>query len=442
MDQPDIRYARNGDVSLAYQVTGNGPLDLVFVSGFVSHQEVMWEHPRPAHFAKRLESFSRLLRYDKRGQGLSDRPDRPPTLEESMDDLRAVMDAAGFERAALFGISEGGPMCELFAATYPDRASALAVYGTYARLSEAPDYEIGIPLEAFDAFVETVREDWGGPTALELFAPSQAEDPAFRDWWARLLRSGTSPQGAVRLLQLYREIDARAALPGVNVPTLVIHRKGDRLVPESHAAYLAEHIPGARYVLLDGTDHVMIAGDQDAILDEVEEFLTGVRHVPEPDRILATVMFTDIVSSTERAAQLGDSRWRELLQSHDALVRRQLDRHRGRSVKALGDGFLATFDGPARAIRCAGAITEGVRRLGMEIRTGLHTGECEAIGEDVGGLAVHIGARVGAKAEPGEVLVSSTVKDLVVGSGIQFAERGTHELKGVPGEWRLYAVAA
>ena len=359
MDQPDIRYARNGDVSLAYQVTGNGPLDLVFVSGFVSHQEVMWEHPRPAHFAKRLESFSRLLRYDKRGQGLSDRPDRPPTLEESMDDLRAVMDAAGFERAALFGISEGGPMCELFAATYPDRVSALVVYGTYARLSEAPDYEVGIPLEVFDGFVDMVREEWGGPTGIELFAPSLAEDPAFRNWWTRLLRSGTSPQGAVGLLQLYREIDARAALPGVRVPALVIHRKDDLLVPEPQAAYLAEHIPGARYVLLDGEDHVMVAGDQDAILDEAEEFLTGVRHVPEPDRILATVMFTDIVSSTERAAQLGDSRWRELLESHDALVRLQLDRHRGRPVKALGDGFLATFDGPARAIRCAGVITRG-----------------------------------------------------------------------------------
>ena len=442
MDELDIRYARNGDVSLAYQVTGNGPLDLVFVSGFVSHQEVMWDDPRSAHFAKRLESFSRLVRYDKRGQGLSDRPDKPPTLEESMDDLRVVMDAAGCERAALFGVSEGGPMCQLFAATYPDRVSALALYGTYARITDAPDYDIGIPVEVLDEFAEVTLADWGGPTAIHLFAPTHADEPGFRRWWARLLRSGTSPQGAIALLQLYREIDTRAVLSGIRVPTLVIHREDDLLVPEAQAAYLAEHIPGARYVRLAGGDHLPVAGDQDAILDEVEEFLTGSRHVPELDRILATVMFTDIVSSTERAAELGDSRWRGLLESHDEIVRRQLERHRGRPVKTLGDGFLATFDGPARAIRCAGAINEEVRRLGVEIRAGLHTGECEAMGDDVGGLAVHIGARVGAKAGPGEVLVSSTVKDLVVGSGIEFAERGTHKLKGVPGQWRLYAVAA
>ena len=442
MNEPDIRYARNGDVSLAYQVTGDGPLDLVFVSGFVSHQEVMWEHPRTAHFAERMQSFSRLVRYDKRGQGLSDRPGGAPTLEESMDDLRAVMDAAGCERAALFGISEGGPMCQLFAATYPRRVTALAMYGTYARLTESPDYDIGIPAEVLDDFAELVLEDWGGPTAIHLFASTMAENPAFRSWWARLLRSGTSPHGAVELLQLYRDIDTRAVLHGISVPTLVMHRADDMLVPEPQAAYLAEHIPGARYVRLRGSDHLPVAGDQDAILDELEEFLTGARHAPEPDRILATVMFTDIVSSTERAAELGDSRWRELLESHDVLVRRQLDRHRGRPVKSLGDGFLATFDGPARAIRCAGAISHEVRGLGVEIRAGLHTGECEAMGDDLGGLAVHIGARVGAKAQAGEVLVSSTVKDLVVGSGIEFAERGTHELKGVPGEWRLYAVAA
>jgi class 3 adenylate cyclase len=441
MDEPDIRYARSGDLSIAYQVTGGGPLDLVFVCGFVSHQETLWEHPRPAHFAKRLESFSRLVLYDKRGQGLSDRPTGPPTLEESMDDLRAVLDAVGMERVALFGVSEGGPLCQLFAATYPDRVSAMAVYGTYARVTVAPGYDVGLPPEVLEGFGQVLADDWGGPTAIHLFAPTLADDPAFRRWWARLLRSGTSPQGASALLKLYSELDTRHVLPSISAPTLVVHRKGDLMVPLAQARYLAEHIPGARYVELDG-DHLMVAGDQDALLDEVEEFLTGARHVREPDRILATVMFTDIVSSTERAAELGDSRWRELLESHDALVRRQLDRHRGRPVKNLGDGFLATFDGPARAIRCAGAISEEVRRLGVEIRAGLHTGECEAMGEDVGGMAVHIGARVGAKAQAGEVLVSSTVKDLVVGSGIEFAERGTHELKGVPGEWRLYAVAA
>ena len=442
MEEPDIRYARSGELSIAYQVKGDGPLDLVFVCGFVSHQETLWEHPRPAHFAKRLESFSRLVLYDKRGQGLSDRPANPPTLEESMDDLRAVMDAAGIERAALFGVSEGGPLCHLFAATHPDRVSAMVTYGTYARITEAPGYDAGLPAEVLEEFGQVLAEDWGGPTAIHFFAPTLAEDPAFRSWWTRLLRSGTSPQGARALLQLYSELDTRQVLPSISVPTLVIHREGDLMVPPAQARYLAEHIPGARYVELEGTDHLMVAGDQDAILDEVEEFLTGVRHVHEPERILATVMFTDIVSSTERAAELGDRRWRELLESHDALVRRQLERHRGRPVKSLGDGFLATFDGPARAIRCAEAISGEVGRLGVEIRAGLHTGECEAMGEDVGGMAVHIGARVGAKAEPGEVLVSSTVKDLVVGSGIEFAERGTHELKGVPGEWRLYAVAA
>ncbi len=442
MGDRDIRYAQNGDVSLAYQVTGEGPLDLVFVAGFVSQQEVLWEHPRAVEFARRLESFSRLVRYDKRGQGFSDRPAKPPTLEESMDDLRAVMDAAGFERAALLGVSEGGPMCQLFAATHPDRVSALVTYGTYARLTEAPGYEVGLAPERLDRFMRRIQDGWGGPVGIELFAPSHVEDPEFRDWWARLLRSGTSPHGAAALLALYKEIDTRAVLGNIGVPTLVLHRRDDLLVREPQAAYLAEHIPGARYVVLDGNDHLVFAGDQDAFLDPVEEFLTGTRRVPEADRILATVMFTDIVSSTEHAAALGDSRWRDLLVRHDELVRRQLDRHRGRAVKSLGDGFLATFDGPARAIRCAGAISEEVRRLGVEIRAGLHTGECEVIGDDVGGMAVHIGARVGARAEANEVLVSSTVRDLVVGSGIEFAERGAHELKGVPGEWRLYAVAA
>ncbi|HEX5910407.1 MAG TPA: alpha/beta fold hydrolase, partial [Thermoleophilaceae bacterium] len=394
---------------------------------------------RTAHFAERLESFARVLRYDKRGQGLSDRPGRPPTLEESMDDLRAVMDAAGFQRAALFGVSEGGPMCQLFAATHPDRASALALYGTYARATRSDDYPIGFPRSVMDTFNDAMLEGWGGPVGIELFAPSHAGDAEFRDWWARLLRSGTSPHGATALLDLYKELDTRAVLANIGVPTLVLQRRDDVLVREPQAAYLAEHIPGARYEPLDGSDHLVFAGDQDAVLDHVEEFFTGTRRVPEVDRVLATVMFTDIVSSTRHAAELGDRRWRELLVRHDELVRRQLDRHRGRAVKSLGDGFLATFDGPARAVRCAGAIRDDVRRLGVEIRAGLHTGECEVIGDDVGGIAVHIGARVGARAEAGQVLVSNTVRDLVVGSGIEFAELGEHDLKGVPGRWRLFA---
>ncbi len=437
---PDIRYARNGDVSIAYQVTGDGPFDLVFVSGFVSHQEVMWDEPSAARIADRLGSFARLIRYDKRDQGLSDRLGRPPTLEESMDDLRAVMDAAGSERAALFGASEGGPMCQLFAATFPERVTALALYGTYARMVEGDGYDIGIASALLDGMSKIMVAEWGGPVALGMFAPSVAKDERFREYWGRLLRSASSPKSAVALMDLYRQIDTRSALSSISAPTLVMHRSGDRAAPVAWGRYLAEAIPGARYVELEGDDHLPMV-NPDEILDEVEEFFTGTRIDREPDRVLATVMFTDIVSSTERAAQLGDRRWRDLIESHDALVRRQLERHRGRAVKTLGDGFLATFDGPARGIRCAQAIREGVRALGVEIRAGLHTGELEVMGDDVGGMAVNIGARVGAKAEPGEVLVSSTVTDLVVGSGLEFTERGTHVLKGVPGEWRLYAVA-
>jgi class 3 adenylate cyclase len=435
-----IRYARNGDVSLAYQVIGDGPLDVVLVSGFVSHQEVMWDDPVAARTADRISSFARLILYDKRDQGLSDRFGRPPTLEESMDDLRAVMDAAGSERAALYGISEGGPMCQLFAATFPERVTALVLYGTYARMIQGDGYDIGMPDEVLARFGEVMGEEWGGPVALRMFAPSVEHDPRFSEYWGRLLRSASSPKSAMALMDLYRQIDTRSVLGSISAPTLVIHRSGDRAAPVAWGRYLSEAIPGARYVELEGVDHLPMV-DSDEILDELEEFLTGTRLDHEPDRVLATVMFTDIVSSTARAAELGDRRWRDLIETHDALVRRQLERHRGRAVKTLGDGFLATFDGPARGIRCAQAIRDGVRDLGVEIRAGLHTGELEMVGEDVAGMAVNIGARVGAKAEPGEVLVSSTVTDLVVGSGLEFRERGTHELKGVPGEWRLYAVA-
>ena len=357
-----------------------------------------------------------------------------------MDDLRAVMDAAGSERAALYGISEGGPMCQLFAATFPERVTALVLYGTYSRMIEGDGYDIGVRARCSTAFGEIMSRDWGSAVALGMFAPSVAKDKRFREYWGRLLRSASSPKSAVALMDLYRQIDTRSVLSSISAPTLVMHRSGDRAAPVAWGRYLAESIPGAKYVEFDGVDHLPMV-DPDELLDELEEFLTGTRLDHEPDRVLATVMFTDIVSSTERAAELGDRRWRDLIESHDALVRRQLERHRGRAVKTLGDGFLATFDGPARGIRCAQAIREGVRALGVEIRAGLHTGELEVMGDDVGGMAVNIGARVGAKAEPGEVLVSSTVTDLVVGSGLEFTERGTHVLKGVPGEWRLYAVA-
>jgi class 3 adenylate cyclase/alpha-beta hydrolase superfamily lysophospholipase len=435
------QYAQSPDgTNIAFQVHGEGGLDLVFVPGFVSHVELVWEEPAIARFLRRLASFSRLIVFDKRGQGLSDRLGRPPTLEESMDDLGAVMDAAGSERAAIFAISEGGPMSALFAATYPDRVSSLVLYGTFARMLKADDFPQGVSVERFDEWTRLVRSEWGGAVAVELWAPSDAGNPEFERWWGRLLRQGTSPSGAIELMGLYREIDIRAALPAISAPTLVLHRADDRLIPARQGEYLADRIPGARYVELPGPDHLPTVGDHGALLDEVEGFLVGSRRAHGVERALATILFTDIVGSTETASRLGDQRWRDLIERHDAAVRRELAMHRGREVKTMGDGFLATFDGPARAIRCATAIQEELSRSGVEIRSGIHSGEVETIGEDVGGMAVNIGARVGALAAPGEVLVSSTVRELVVGSGIEFEERGSHQLKGAPDEWRLFAV--
>lgn len=441
MAAPPIRYAHNGDVSLAYQVVGDGPLDLVAVTGFVGHLELWWEEPALARFWDRLASFSRLILWDKREQGLSDRLGRPPTLEQGMDDLRVVLDAAGSERAALVGFSEGGPLSILFAATHPARTRALVLWGTYARVTRAPDYPGGVPAEDFRAFLDSTVAAWGGPAGIELFAPSMAGDRRFVAWWTRLLRSGTSPRGARDLMEMYAEIDVRHALPAVSAPTLVLHRSDDALVPAAWGRSMAEQIADASYTELPGRDHLAAVGDPDSVLDEIEEFLTGTRPVHEPARMLSTVMFTDIVGSTERATELGDRRWGDLLEAHDGLVRRRLERFEGREVKTTGDGFLATFDGPARGIKCAREVVAGARELGIEVRAGLHTGECELKGDDVGGIAVHIGARVGALAGAGQVLVSGTVKDLVVGSGIEFDDRGSHSLKGVPGDWRLYAVA-
>ena len=440
--EPTTRYADSDGVSIAYQVHGEGPLDLVFVPGFVSHVELFWDDPLTAGFLRRLASFARVVIWDKRGQGLSDRTGRPPTLEDSMDDLEAVLAAAGCERPAIFGISEGGPMSALFAATHPDRVASLVLYGTYARMLRAPDFPQGIPPEGLQRWGEIVKRDWGRPVGVNIWAPSVEGDVDFERWWARLLRYGTSPAGAVALMDLYREIDVRGVLPAIDVPTLVLQRRDDRIATVGQGRYLAEAIPGAKYVELEGADHLPIAGDQDALLDEVEEFLVGSRRGSEPERALATVLFTDIVGSTERAAELGDRAWRRLLERHDAAVRRALDLYRGREVKTMGDGFLATFDGPARAIRCARALQEDVARLGLEVRAGIHTGEVELIGDDVGGMAVNIGARIGSLAGPGEVLVSSTVRELVVGSGLEFADRGAQTLKGAPGEWRLFAVSA
>jgi class 3 adenylate cyclase len=437
---PKTRYARSGDVQIAYQVVGDGPVDLVLVPGFVWHVEMIWEDPAAARFLEHLAEFSRLIIFDKRGMGLSDRPGEASTLEQGMDDTIAVMDAAGSERAALLGVSEGGPMSMLCAATHPDRVSGLIEYGTFARLLEVDGYDYGLPEEVIDGLFEVIAEDWGGPVGIHLWAPTMAEDQRFRHWWARFLRLGTSPRGALDLLALYKRLDVRPVLGSISVPTLVLHRGGDLLVQVGAGRYLAENIPGARLVELPGQDHLAWTDDWQSVVEEIEEFLTGQRHVRGIDRVLATVMFTDIVGSTESAARLGDTGWGEVIARHDELVRRQLERYHGRPVKTLGDGFLATFDGPARAIRCAHEISEAVRSLGIEIRAGLHTGECEFVGDDVAGMAINIGARVSALAGPSEVLVSGTVKDLVYGSGIEFADRGAHELKGVPGDWRLYAV--
>jgi class 3 adenylate cyclase len=435
------RYTKSGDVNIAWAEFGDGPVDVVFVTGFVGHLEIMWEEPRVARFFERLGSFARVVIFDKRGQGLSDRPATPPALEEHMDDLRAVMDAAGLERAALFSISEGGPMAIMFAASHPDRVTSLVLYGTWARLIEEPGYEEGIPRKLLEDTAMVFEEDWGGPVALPIFAPNYVDDASLSHWWARLLRGGTSPRGASALLLQYGQMDVSEALSSISSPTLVLHRSGDIAIPVNFGRAIAEGIEGARFVELPGEDHLVMVGDGDGVLDEVEDFLTGHRHVHEPDRVLATVLFTDIVGSTERAARTGDRGWRELMERHDRLVRRELERYRGRPVKTMGDGFLATFDGPARAIRAARSIADGVAQLGLELRAGVHTGELELVGDDVAGMTVNIGARVSALAGPGEVLVSRTVKDLVVGSGLEFEERGSHELKGVPGDWSLYAVA-
>jgi pimeloyl-ACP methyl ester carboxylesterase len=442
MPIPATKYARSGDVHIAYQVVGEGSQNLVLVPGWVSHVEYAWEDPSYSRFLQRLASFSRLILLDRRGTGLSDRVNELPTLEQRMDDVRAVMDAAGAEQAALFGISEGGPMSLMFAATYPARTSALVLYGTYARMLRAPDYPIGMPIEALGKFLERVEEAWGtGSLSAEHFAPSRANDEAFRRSWARFERLAVSPSGIKALLRMHHENDARHTLPIIRVPTLIVQREGDRVSRAEGARYIAERIQDAKYVELPGPDHFPWVGDTDAVLDEVEEFITGARRGAEPDRVLATVMFTDIVGSTERAVALGDRRWRDLLDSHHAVVRDQLTRFRGREIDTAGDGFLAAFDGPARGVRCASAIVREVRRLDLEIRAGLHTGECEILGDKLSGVAVHTGARVAALAGAGEVLVSGTVKDLVAGSGITFEDRGIQILKGLPGEWHLYAVA-
>jgi class 3 adenylate cyclase/pimeloyl-ACP methyl ester carboxylesterase len=436
--QPETQYARSGDVHIAYQVVGDGSVDLVHVPGY-QHVEMIWEWPATAQIMKRLSMFSRLILFDKRGTGLSDPVPLTtlPTLEEWMDDVRAVMDAVGCERAAIMAFFEGGPMAMLFAATYPERTSALVLVNSYARLARADGYPWGVPSEPLEAALKNSRAFWRTGGGIDWQLPSRANDPEYRSWWARFERASASPGTFAAIARVNAQVDVRHVLPSIQAPTLILHSRDNPWIRVGHGRYLAQNIPGARYVEVDSPDIFYTDPEH---YDEIEEFITGFRPVPLRDRVLATVLFTDIVGSTKHAAGVGDARWHELLDSHHAIVRRELATARGREVKTLGDGFLATFDGPARAIRCAHAILDRVRGLGLEVRAGLHTGECELIGEDVGGIAVHIAARVAALAEPGEVLVSSTVKDLVAGSGIRFMERGMHELKGVPEEWHLFAV--
>jgi pimeloyl-ACP methyl ester carboxylesterase len=437
---PETRYAKSGGLNIAYQVIGEGPLDLVYVPGWISNVELMWDEPAHAHVLERLTRFSRLILFDKRGTGLSDPVpfDRLPTLEERMEDVRAVMDASGSERAAVFGFSEGGVMSALFAATYPERTIALALYGTFAKRIWSSDYPWAPTADARARELEQLERDWATRMDLDQLAPSESE--AFKERLAAYFRRSASPGAAVALLRMNTQHDIRDILPTIRVPTLVVHRRDDRDVKVEEGRWIAEHIPGAKYVELPGDSHTLWGGDTDAVVDELEEFLTGARPARELDRVLATVLFTDVVGSTAKASELGDRRWRELLTAHDAAVRRELERFRGREVDTAGDGFLATFDGPARAVRCGQAVIAGVRQLGLDVRVGVHTGECELDGDKVRGIAVHTGARVAALAGPGEILVSSTVKDLVAGSGLEFEDRGAHELTGVPGEWRLYAV--
>jgi class 3 adenylate cyclase len=442
VERSETRYARSGDVSIAYQVVGEGPFDLVYVPGWVSNVELMWDEPDYTAFLERLASFSRLIIFDKRGTGLSDPVplDRLPTLEQRMDDVRAVMDAVGSDRAALLGHSEGGNMCVLFSATYPDRTTALVLVGCYAKRIRSDDYPWAPTVEDRAREIEQTEATWGSPEAFRELAPSKANDEAFERWVGRYLRQSASPKAAAALLRMNTQIDVREVLPAIRVPTILIYRTDDADVHVDEGRYIAERIPGARFVEVPGADHSMWTGDATAILDEIEEFLTGVRRGPEPDRVLATVLFTDVVGSTELATRLGDRAWRDLLGRHHAAVRRELGRWRGREVDTAGDGFLATFDGPARAIRCASAAVDAIRGFGMEIRAGVHTGEVEVSNGDLRGIAVHIGSRVAGLAGPGEVLVSRTVADLVAGSGIVLAERGEHELKGVSGTWLVYAV--
>ena len=440
--RPQIRYALSGDISIAYQVLGTGPFDLVFAHGWVSHLDMQWDEPHFAAFLSRLASFSRLITFDKRGTGLSDRVaiNALPTLEQRMDDLRAVMDAAGSEQASLLGVSESGAMCLLFAATYPKRVRSVLTFGSYAKRIRSDDYPWAPTREEREAAYREIPETWGTTRGLEAVFPSMIGNPAFEEWLGAYFRAAASPAAAVALLRMNSEADIRAVLPSVRVPALIMNRIEDGDVRVEEARYIASKIPGAKLEMFPGADHVPWVGHTDDILGVIEEFLTGSRKADTGDRVLATILSTDIAGSTELVTRLGDRKWRDLLERHNTVVRRELQRYRGREIDTAGDGFFAAFDGPARAIRCAKAVVGGTAGLGVEVRAGLHTGECEVLGDKLTGIAVHTAARVATTASPGEVLVSAAVRDLVAGSGIIFTERGEHALKGLPDRLRLFAV--
>ncbi len=439
-ETPDINYATNGDLSIAYTVRGSGPIDLLYVPGFVSHLGILFGNEAAARFWDRISSFSRLIAFDKRGQGLSD-SGGAYTLENIAADAIAVLDAVGSERAAVFGVSEGGPAATMLAATHPERISHMIQFGSYARLSRAPDYPEGLTPERLKRIETIMRDRWGDPDTLDLWGPSDAGNPVQRDWWAQLMRWGAGPGAARTLMEMYRKLDVRALLPLVRIPTLVIWREGDRVLPPRFSRTVADGIPDAIGRELPGDDHIPWIGDGDAVVDEIEEFLTGRPASAPVQRVLSTVLFTDLVDSTRLAAELGDRTWRDRLDDCGRRWRHEVDRHGGRFIKSTGDGLLATFDGPAQAVRAALALRDSTKSLGLETRSGIHTGECELIGDDIAGIAVHIAARAESAGRPGEVTTTGTVRDLVIGSGLAFSERGIHELRGVPGQWPLFAVA-
>lgn len=443
MRRPETRYAQCGDLSIAYQVFGDGPIDLLYAQGWLTHIEYAWESPDYARFLSRLGRFARVIFFDKRGTGMSDRDVGFPTLEQRTEDIEAVLDAVGSERAALFGASEGGNMCCMFAAQHPERVSGLVLFGCFARGAWAPDYPWGDTDEAVDALIKSMRAGWGSAYQdLKDGAPSAVDDPAALEWLATYLRYAASPRAAERITRLNRQIDIRGILPAIHCPTLVLHREGDRWVSVDEGRYLAERIAGAEFRLLPGEDHIQCFGDQEGLVGEIEEFLTGARDLATADRALLTVLTTDIVNSTGELERMGDERWRAVLEQLDNLVGRRVAAHGGERIKHTGDGYLLAFSGPTRAIECAQTIAHDATRLGLRLRTGIHTGECQRRGSDLSGLAVHIAARIMAAAQPDSILTSGTVKDLVVGSGIVFEPRGARQLRGVDGEWQLFSVAA